>query len=156
MNKQLWAWYKVEANKTFHINNFQKAYNYIDSKIICELGEVLSEYTDAKYHESIPNYLSEFGDVFYYLAHYEIITMKNLSRFNIDSTMCDLKNVIQHYIDHQHHSYVFNWCLKVLAEVNLTVKDVLEYNIEKIRKRHGESYNEAYYKGDRLKTLKND
>jgi NTP pyrophosphatase (non-canonical NTP hydrolase) len=157
MKIETWEDYKKEAFKTWNpAINGNDALEYIQNKIIEELGELLGAFTKEKFHGKEGNYIEELGDIYWYLANYE-------------NLFTDIrKNAFENYLDdpesrHGNLQYMLKASIRYTIEfatpefaleladyicLNMNFKKVLIWseNIKKLRKRHGETYNSKHYK----------
>ena len=161
--KDVWVNYIKEAIKTSQKLSVEESYFYSTHKLISELGEVLGEIVKLKFHKGLEGDTdrleSEIGDCFWYLANimYQHDVRINLkSRINSVQPVQLLVGMIERTIElslvssrfgmqyEKKHllQLVFERLVSVCEKYDLDVERVLAKNVEKVRARHGESYNE--------------
>jgi len=154
-----WNKFRSEAFKTWNPETKGiEAIEYIHNKLIEEVVEILACYTKNKFHGKPTNYKEEMGDLAYYIAALESITGDNFFRQVkgqyelIRGKGCDSKTMIMMInsisgVDKLPHigvtaNAIFN---QLLVMLDFNLEEVLDKNIAKLRKRHGESYNAKHY-----------
>ena len=156
-----WEEYKIEALKTWNKDDFteEQAFDYIVMKLIEEFGELVGSLAKEKYHKKPNNNLEELGDIYWYLAVWEsMVGKENNIKVAPYSTIID--EICFSLID-LINALSFEWRLsdrflakmsiranRIANALNLSLSDVWNANIAKLRKRHGESYNAKHYTGE--------
>jgi len=154
-----WDEYCIEANKTWNpALTGSDALEYIRLKLIEEFSEVLGEYTKERFHGKKPDYIGELGDVMWYIAalvnsdivHFDVFMNKRY-RVGMHPSSADscievllLWNLKSHETDYMVKSLLSD-VMNMIESTGLTNEQVWAHNIAKLRKRHGSSYNTAYY-----------
>ena len=161
-----WEEYRLEAFKTWNWKiTGNDAIIYISHKLIEEFAEILGEHTKHEFHNKTPNYLGEIGDAMWYLAAlsnpeftnviYRLTANNVKDKYDITTNCMSSMSDLLDWINSKYTGPI-NRCIlqrlwdslvEMINTIGLTLNEVFEANITKIRKRHGIIYNPNHYKG---------
>lgn len=161
MNKsEMYKDYTKQAKKTDKKKNNYEGFIYTRGKMVEEIGEIFGYIVEVKcgYKEfNKEKLIDEIGDLLWFfvvsLTYEPSIKFKkfinNVNKYhalNINNDLNIMKEMIDSIGNVVDYSFLYESILALMKSYDLNEKEILNYNVNKLRKRHGESYNEEFYK----------
>lgn len=164
---ELYEWYAGEVRKTQHTDDMR----YLANKLVSETGEVMQIALKYRYHAKtldVDALVDEIGDSVWYLFacakamgidtvefFYDEKNLFELLGLAIDASVYATKfrnlwwaGVGFTHFDISSTLMACLYCLTFTAGLlGFSMEEVMQRNIAKLRNRHGNSYNPAFYQG---------
>jgi NTP pyrophosphatase (non-canonical NTP hydrolase) len=145
--------YHKEAIKTVNINTVE----YFTIGLVNECGELLSPLKKHLYHNKpidIPNLKEELGDVAWYIVNLMSIKDFNLKLskiklgINYSYAIKDIFRIMRITLDIDNNfssQFLLTIFNEIVTELGYEIEEILDLNIDKLRKRHGNAYSKEFY-----------
>jgi uncharacterized protein YabN with tetrapyrrole methylase and pyrophosphatase domain len=127
--------------------------DYLKRKLLSELGELLGELTKSEAHGKPLNkedIIAELGDILFYavaLNWYSNVRVKT----NLTKTSDAIYELFTYYYIiavniPNNKALILNPVFQTACkEFNLTIEQIMGYNIQKLKKRHGDKFDPNFY-----------
>lgn len=134
--------------------------DYLLLKLISETGELLGELCKEKYHGKTDlraKFLDELSDMLWY-----IVNLNNI--FNIETSFDNLAKTqpsdciyyaisiiesatdFRYYLgEYQRIKYIIYSFYNLVLNLGFSIQEVINYNYNKLKARHGDAYNKEFY-----------
>lgn len=160
MNRsEMYKDYIKQAKRTDKKKNNYEGFIYTRGKIIEEVGEIFGYIVEAKcgYKEfNKEKLINEIGDLLWFfvvsLTYEPSIKFEkfinNVNKYHALNISDDL-NIMKEMIDSVDrvidYELLYESILAFMKKYNIDEQKVINYNVNKLKKRHGESYNQEFY-----------
>lgn len=146
-NEDLIQAYIKEAVKTANKEAIEDSDRYFRSYIFGEFGEIIGMVKKEHYHKmniSKELYVDEIGDLFWGFAFNKIFGHSSIN-WDIEDiaeeygSNCNLQAILDFSVDYDINKVILG-IIGLMEYKEITVREVLEYNIKKLRKRYPNGY----------------